>query len=189
MKRKLIIILSILYTSHCLGQDGNCTKTTDTFYYINVSIWAEKQYPIFMDAVSKKLNLDSLSFKSVDEFLESLYASSFYISQIPNGNRKAIISCFGDSLGRQYLKENELKLNSIGSSIKRNSRTIKHKLATKEDVTIKVSKISGSFFVVNKSSALLLSNSNEVPLTDVKNISICYIPLNVQIKKEKRKRR
>ena len=187
MKKYLIVLFLILNSSFCFSQKNNCPTITDSFYYINVSIWTNNEYPIFMDAITKDLKIDSLCFKNTNEFLESLYDHSFYISQMPNGNRKAILKCLGDSLGRIYFKDNELALSSTGATIKKNSYLVNYKLTSKEDVTLKISKISGTFLEVSKSSELLTSNSNELPLSDIKNISNCYIPFNVQIKKVKKK--
>lgn len=186
MKKYLIILISLLNSSFCLSQKNNCPIITDSFYYINISIWANNEYPIFMDAITKDLKIDSLCFKNTNEFFESLYRHSSYVSQIPNGNRNAVLKCLGDSLGRIYFKNNELALNSIGAAIKRNSYLVKYKLDSKEAVTLKISKISGTFWEVSKFSELLTSNSNELPLDSIKNISTCYIPYNVQIKKVKK---
>lgn len=187
MKTYIIILYTILSCSLCFGQETSCSTVKKSFYYINVSIWGKNEYPIFMDAVATDFKTDSLCFKNTSDFFESLYAHSFYIPQMPNGNRKSILNCLGDTLGRKYLKDNDFKFNSIGSSLKRNSYSLKFKLATKEDVVIKVSKISGTFWIVDKSSQLLATNSNELALSDIKNISNCYIPYNIQISKAKKK--
>jgi len=184
-KYKLVILLSVISISVCYSQREICFKKRDSFYHINVILLQENQYPIFTDAAAQGLKLDRLKFDSTSGFLESLYAQAFYVPQMPFSTQNYILKCLGDSLGSKYLKENELKINSISAAVKKNSYILKYELTGHVDVVMKICWISGTFWEGDKSSDLLLSNSNEVPLKDIRNISKCFIPFDVRINKVK----
>jgi cbb3-type cytochrome oxidase subunit 3 len=188
-KQIFLITILILACNISYSQQKNCNIITDTFFLITFDIRSKNNYPIIMSGVSKTKKFSELSKKSIDSLLESFYMNAYFTTDIYGTSNITLRKCIGDSLGYKYLKEHQLTFAKLKNSISCNNTKSEFQLNSNETVYCSIVKVGGTFWVLNKDSKDISTNSNELPLKDIKNINTCYIPyvINVVEKRKKRK--
>jgi len=142
-----------------------------------------------MDGISKRINFDSLDLRDINSFFESFYSNAYYTPDFPNGLYSPSLVCMGDSLGSNHFDTLKKYSVNITNAIKKNSASKRIKLNTGETVNLNTTKISGSFWIIEKNSNAISTNSNEFPLKDIKSIINCYVPYQIAVLKRKKNRR
>lgn len=171
--KKIIILFTLIYSLQFFGQI-NCAKIQDKFIYIEFEIHKQDDYPIFMSGVSKNFNINEISTKSAEMFVENFYRDFFYVPNIERVSYKIVNSCKElDSpldFGKQIFKTlKKIKRNSSSSSIKLDDGNI---------VKINICEMKGTFLIFDKKYLTEYSSSNEYLVDTIKKD--CYLPFFVK---------
>lgn len=180
MKKCSVILVFLFSVSFYLkGQTIKCEQVTDTLLYLSFDIRSKALNSISMSGVTKKFSLNELSKDSVSSFVSSFYRNVFYVPDIFSNYKKGVLECIGDSLGNEYLKKHHLHSSEIINRLQKNSFSKKIILNSGEAVFIRVTKVVGKFWVVNKENPAITSNSNELDIQEIEEINKCYLPFEI----------
>ena len=80
-----------------------------------------------------------------------------------------------DSLLVRYLGQGQRLMNNLYS----NSRLIDFKLCDGKSVSMRVTQITGKFSICKKENIVLPTVSDEIPITEIKEIVDIYIPIEI----------
>ena len=180
MKKACAILFSLLlFFFYSKGQSIKCKQTEDTFFYITLDIRSNIAYSINMSGVSKSFTLNELSKDSVKSLISSFYLNSYFVPEIVSGYKKMLLECLGDSLGGEYLKKHLLVSSQITSQLQKQSIKKKIILKSGETVFLHITKIKGKFWEVLKDNPGLSFSSDELDITEIKEIKKCYVPFEI----------
>jgi hypothetical protein len=175
---KLIFILVIL--SFSLNVYSNdCRIKKDTLYYIEIDIRSNDAHPIIMAGISKNPNFKNYSQKKSFAYLSSFYENNYYVPDLYRGYNRIIKECLGDEKGNEYLLDHQDDGLKIMPQLVGNSIGYKIILDNGENVFIRITQISGSFWIVNKDSKALVGNSNEISIMEIDEIQDVYAPFKI----------
>ncbi len=184
MKRKIIrqFICAVFLFFHirALGQSHQCPTVSGKFYYVELDIRTKSTYPVIMAGISSKLCTDSLITDSIESFISSFYEQFYYVSDPYFSYKPILISCLGakDSVDT-FINNHKAMVASIINKWGKQGKQIIIKLKTGEQVNLRIIKISGEFWVLDKNKITGLNNSNEININQIPEIKDCYIPFMI----------
>lgn len=179
---KLLKALFISITVCCStnGQSLDCNILNEDFFFIKFDIRSNSNYPIIMCGITKNVKINNLKTENIDIFINDFYKNIYYVPEIGLSGYNSIISeCMGKEKASIYIKQNPL----IGSIMteKLSFKCIKQKIKLKsgETVYFEITKIKGTFFVMNKKNKAIGSTSMELNIKEIDNIEECFIPFKI----------
>ncbi|WP_447636622.1 hypothetical protein [Flavobacterium microcysteis] len=176
-----IIVFNLLTFYMVQGQSINCEVVKDTFIYIEFDVRSSSSYPLIMRGISKSIDINTLSKKNVESFINDFYKKTFYVPEITLGNYKRILlECMGKNEGNVYLKKNLNIELTIVDKISVNSLKDKIELETGETIYLEITKIKGTFWTISKYNNELTTNSSELDIKNNVNIEKCYVSFEIE---------
>lgn len=169
----ILIALSFLLESCTIGK----YSSNSTFLYLELDIRDKSSYPIMMHAITDKLNLDSLNCNNTENFLSSIYSQGHYVPNLLIYDEVLIelSRVNNDSLLLSYSGQGQQLMNKLHSS----SREMDFKLCDGKNVFMRVTQITGKFAIFKKDVITLPTISDEISITDIKEIADIYIPIEI----------
>lgn len=182
---RINLILVVLFVVFKLdAQENNCNKVNDSFYFIEIDIRRNDNYPIIMSGICKEINLDLLTKENEELFVRSFYKLCFYTPDIQGNNKKIISNCLEVTEAESYLLDYKNEVLKISSKINKNSLEKTMKLKNNCTVFLRICKIKGLFVVTDKANKDISKNSNELEIDDISEIDKVYIPLKISCYKK-----
>lgn len=178
----ILIALSILLETCSIEKNSSNgtfgdNSSNETFLYLELDIRDKSSYPITMRAITDKLNLDSLNHNNTDFFLSSIYRQGHFVPNLLIYDKVLIelSRVNNDSLLLKYSGQGQQLMNKLHS----NSREIVFKLLNGKTVYMRVTQFTGKFAICQKEAIALPAISDEIPITDIKEITDIYIPIEI----------
>lgn len=190
MKKIILIVFTLFFTLGCSRPivestiDVSSIKRIDlenyeypTFLYLDIDIRDKSSYPITMHAITDKLNLDSLNYNNTESFLSSIYSQGYYVPNLLIYDEVLIelSRINNDTLLLSYSGQGQQLMNKLYSS----SRERDFKLSDGKNVFMRVTQITGKFAICKKEVITLPTISDEIPITNIKEIADIYIPIEI----------
>jgi len=180
--KKIIVYLFLLFAfTKAHSQDIKCPIVQDTFCLVRISIWPKGAYPIFMDGLSKGFDCQKLDLTNTDSLLNSFYRQAMFTPQFPNGITTGLSECMGDSAGRKYYNDHYMRFTEQIGRIKKYSVEKKLKLSDGSSLNLNSVSVFGDFYIVDKNSKAISSNSNQADVKDIYTIERCYVPFSLTV--------
>jgi len=178
---KIFLTLLMLFgTGIIKAQTSSCLLEKETFYYVRVSIYPKNNYPVLMDGLSRELNLNDMKLQNEDSLITSFYRNAYYTPDLNADNyARSVTYCMGDSAGSQFIHTNPLLPYTWINNIEKHTQKKKYTLLTGEQVVIKVTRIEGRFWKMDKNNSVIRHSSNERDISKISEITNCYLPQNI----------
>jgi hypothetical protein len=189
MKKIISSLFLLAAFTQAKSQEIKCPVVQDTFCLVRMSAWPRDGYPIFMDGLSKGFDCQKLDLTNTDSLFNSFYRQATFMPQFPNSIAAGLTACMGDSAGRKYYADHYVHFSEQISKIKKYSVEKKLKLSDGSSLIINSVSIFGDFYVVDKKSTAIVSNSNQIDIKDIYTIERCFIPSSLIVIGPKNKRR
>jgi len=169
----VLIALCILLESFSIGKNS----PNETFLYCELDIRDKSSYPITMRAITENLNWDTINFNNTASFLSSFYSQGHFVPNFLIYDKVLVrmSKVNNDSLLVRYLGQGQRLMNNLYS----NSRLIDFKLCDGKSVSMRVTQITGKFSICKKENIVLPTVSDEIPITEIKEIVDIYIPIEI----------
>ncbi len=169
----VLIALCILLESFSIGK----SSPNETFLYCELDIRDKSSYPITMRAITENLNWDTINFNNTASFLSSFYSQGHFVPNFLIYDKVLVrmSKVNNDSLLVRYLGQGQRLMNNLYS----NSRLIDFKLCDGKSVSMRVTQITGKFSICKKENIVLPTVSDEIPITEIKEIVDIYIPIEI----------
>lgn len=175
-----IILFQLLFNLSLFGQTTKYKIEQKEFFYIEFDIRGNSIQPIIMGGLTENINLKYFSTKDINSFINDFYKTSFYTPEIALNGYNALLSEFmGNENAIKYLKENPDIGVKTANKISEKSIKKEVQLDSGEIVYLQITKIKGSFWAINSDNKVLVTNSNELNIKEIKNIKKCYIPFEI----------
>ena len=174
----ILIALSMLLETCSIGKDSiGKNSSNESFLFLELDIRDKSSYPVTMRAITNKLNLDSLNCNNTEDFLTSIYCQGHYVPNLLIYDKVLIelSRLNNDSLLLKYSGQGQQLMNRLYS----NSREMDFKLCDGKNVYMRVTQITGKFAICKKEAIALPTISDEISITDIKEISDIYIPIEI----------
>ena len=130
-----------------------------------------------MRAITENLNWDTINFNNTASFLSSFYSQGHFVQNFLIYDKVLVrmSKVNNDSLLVRYLGQGQRLMNNLYS----NSRLIDFKLCDGKSVSMRVTQITGKFSICKKENIVLPTVSDEIPITEIKEIVDIYIPIEI----------
>jgi hypothetical protein len=178
---KVIKVLFIVLLSFSpLWTKAQCSIEKDFSIYTLMSIVISEKgnYPIFLIVISENINIEQLDKKDKTEFLESLFAGSYYVPDLV---------LFYKRLHQKYLDESTESDNCLifkyNDMIEKGDQVSNIKLVSEETIKINYLRIKCKLYLLKKTEIEdSIKTSIGIDISEIMNIKYCAIPYNIDCK-------
>jgi hypothetical protein len=180
MNKYILIFLSSLLVSFPI-QSQTCQTQKDELFFVEVNIIGDTTHPIIMSGLTKQVDMKKYNLDNPILFLESFYKSSKYMPPLQVIGEHLPDTC-------QAMGYNQRSMAISNGKLYQRSIETQLSLKTNESVLLIISKVKIEYLVVNKTDPIIVTNSSEIPVSEIENIKECYIPLKVYHSKKPKKK-
>lgn len=166
----LAVVLNCLFPF--IGKSQDCLTERNNVFFVEIDIRGSSLNPIMMNGITKSIKIAGYKKDNPLLFLQSFYSNSNYSPDV---------SLLADRLPKecQSMGYGKNKMMLTIKSVLKKSISKQFQLSTGETVFLRVSKIDAELLKLNKNDKVIPVNSNEIALTEIEEINICYIPLKI----------
>ncbi|RYU93186.1 hypothetical protein [Emticicia agri] len=159
----------------------NCQTENKELFFVEIDIRGVSINPILMNGLTSFVKVSEYNNDSPMSFLRSFYRLGSYSPDI---------ELIGYSLFKECQNEgfNARSMSLLNNKIFKKSIKKQLLLKTGETVFLRISKIKADFLELDKDNKIIPSNSNEISLSEINEIKMCYIPLKIYYYKKPRKK-
>lgn len=173
---KVLLIAALSFSS--LWTKAQCSIEKDSSIYTLMSIVISEKgnYPIFLNVISENINIEQLDKKDKTEFLESLFARSYYVPDL---------ILFYKKLHQKYLDESTESDNCLILKYMtwKDDQVSNIKLVSGETIKINYLRIKCKLYLIKKTEIEdSIKTSIGIDISEIINIKYCAIPYSIDCK-------
>ncbi|HVI48696.1 MAG TPA: hypothetical protein VM802_27755 [Chitinophaga sp.] len=176
MNKSWLVLLMLLINTVLKGQSPDCKIVKGTFFYVEFDIRSKSSYPLIMAGINDSLSINSFSKEDVNSFISGFYRKMDYVPDLYAGYANMLKECIGKVAADQYIKAHPASVAQLTNNLANRGRNRKIILKSGETVFLRIVKMSGDFWQVNKDSKGISTTSNEMDIKEIPEINQCYVP-------------